>query len=60
MKIRFLMKKVCIMLTQSEVDTLFAMPKKPKSNGSYTFSHTGSKLVVEFLSFDRRGFFLNI
>lgn len=45
------------MLTQSEADTLFAMPKKPKSNGSYTFLHTGSKLVVEFLSFDGREYF---
>ncbi len=46
------------MLTQSEADALFAMPKKPKSSGSYTFPHAGSKLTVEFVSFDGREFFL--
>lgn len=46
------------MLTQSEADALFALPKKPKSSGSYTFPHGGSKLVIEFVSFDGREFFL--
>ena len=46
------------MLTQSEADALFAMPKKPRSSGSYTFPYAESKLVIEFVSFDGREFFL--
>lgn len=46
------------MLTQSEADALFAMPKKTKSSGSYTFPYAGSKLTVELVSFDGREFFL--
>ena len=46
------------MLTQSEADTLFAMPKKPKSSGFYTFPHAGSKLTVEFVSLNGREIFL--
>ncbi len=46
------------MLTQSEADTLFTMPKKLKSSGSYTFPHAGSKLAVEFMSLDGREIFL--
>lgn len=46
------------MPTQSEADALFAMPKKPKSSGSYTFPHAGSKLTVEFVSSNGRELFL--
>lgn len=46
------------MLTQSEADALFAMPKRPKSSGSYTFPHAGSKLNIECVSLDGREIFL--
>lgn len=45
------------MLTQSEADALFAMPKKPKSSGSYTFPHAGRKLIAEFVSLNGREVF---
>ncbi len=46
------------MLTQSEADTLFAMPKKSKSSDPLTFPHAGWKLLAEFVSLDGREFFL--
>ena len=46
------------MLTQSEADALFAMPKKPKSNDAVTFPHAGGKLLAEFVSIDGREVFL--
>jgi len=49
------------MLTQSEADALFAMPKKPKSSNSIIFPHAGEKLLAEFVSLDgREVFFRNI
>lgn len=49
------------MLTQSEADALFVMPKKPKSSGSYTFPFAGSKLVIELVSLDgRESFFFDM
>lgn len=35
------------MLTQSEADILFAMPKKPKSSNPLTFPHAGGKLLAD-------------
>lgn len=46
------------MLTQSEADALFAMPKKPKTNDSAIFPHPGGKLLAEFVSVDGREVFL--
>jgi len=46
------------MLTQSEADALFTMPKKPKSSDPLTFPYTGGKLLVEFVSLDGREVFL--
>ncbi len=46
------------MLTQSEADALFTMPKKPKSSDAVTFPHAGGKLLAEFISFDGREVFL--
>ena len=46
------------MLTQSEADALFAMPKKPKSTNGMTFPHAGGKLLAEFVSLDGREVFL--
>ena len=46
------------MLTQSEADALFAMPKKPKTNDSAIFPHAGGKLLAEFVSVDGREVFL--
>jgi hypothetical protein len=46
------------MLTQSEADALFALPKKPKSSDPVTFPHAGGKLLVEFVSLDGREIFL--
>ena len=46
------------MLTQSEADALFAVPKKPKSNDPDTFPYTGGKLLAEFVSLDGREVFL--
>jgi hypothetical protein len=46
------------MLTQSEADALFAMPKKPKSSNSMIFPHAGEKLLAEFVSLDGREVFL--
>lgn len=46
------------MLTQSEADALFALPKKPKSSDPLTFPHAGGKLLAEFVSFDGRETFL--
>ncbi len=34
------------MLTQSESDALFAMPKKPKSSNPLAFPHAGGKLQL--------------
>jgi len=38
------------MLTQSEADALFAMPKKPKSMNPLAFPHAGGKLLVIILT----------
>ena len=46
------------MLTQSEADALFAMPKKPESADSVTFPNAGGKLLAEFVSLDSREIFL--
>lgn len=46
------------MLTQSEADALFAMPKKPKANDSTLFPNAGGKLLAEFVSLDGREVFL--
>lgn len=46
------------MLTQSEADALFAMPKKPTSKDAITFPHAGGKLLAEFVSVDGREVFL--
>lgn len=46
------------MLIQSEVDALFAMPKKPKSNTPLAFPDTGGKLLAAFVSLDGREIFL--
>ena len=46
------------MLTQSESDTLFVMPKKPKSSNPLAFPHAGGKLLAEFVSLDGRETFL--
>ena len=46
------------MLTQSEADALFAMPKKPKSGNRLAFPHAGGKLIAEFVSLDGREVFL--
>jgi hypothetical protein len=46
------------MLTQSEADALFAMPKKPKSSNPLAFPHAGGKLLAEFVSLDDREVFL--
>ena len=46
------------MLTQSEADALFAMPKKPKVNDSALFPDAGGKLLAEFVSLDGREVFL--
>lgn len=46
------------MLTQSEADALFAMPKKPKSSNPLVFPHAGGKLLAEFVSLDGREVFL--
>lgn len=46
------------MLTQSEADALFAMPKKPKASDSLVFPHAGGKLLAEFVSLDGREVFL--
>ena len=43
------------MLTQSEADALFVMPKKPKSSNPLVFPHAGGKLLAEFVSLDGRG-----
>lgn len=48
-----------IMLTQSEADALFAMPKKPESNNGMIFPHAGGKLLAEIVSLDGREVFLN-
>lgn len=49
------------MLTQSEADALFAMPKKPKSSNGMIFPHAGEKILTEFVSLDgREDFFPNI
>lgn len=47
-----------MMLTQSEANTLFALPKKPKSADAVTFPHAGGKLLAEFVSLDGREVFL--
>jgi hypothetical protein len=46
------------MLTQSEADALFAMPKKPKANNPLAFPHAGGKILTEFVSLDGREVFL--
>lgn len=46
------------MLTQSEADALFAMPKKPKANNPDAFPYAGGKLLAEFVSLDGREVFL--
>lgn len=46
------------MLTQSEADVLFALPKKPKTSNSLAFPHAGGKLLSEFISLDGREVFL--
>jgi len=46
------------MLTQSEADALFTMPKKPKANDMQSFPHAGGKLLAEFVSLDGREVFL--
>lgn len=46
------------MLTQSEADALFAMPKKPKATNAVIFPHAGGKLPAEFVSLDGREVFL--
>lgn len=46
------------MLTQSEADALFVMPKKPKSSNSMIFPHAGEKLLAELVSLDDREVFL--
>ncbi len=46
------------MLTQSEADALFAMPKKPKTADPVAFPHAGGKLLSEFVSLDGRELFL--
>jgi hypothetical protein len=42
------------MLTQSEADALFAMPKKPKSGNHFASPHAGGKLLAEVVSLDGR------
>lgn len=37
------------MLTQSETDALFAMPKKPKSSDAVAFPHAGGKLRLPMI-----------
>mgnify|MGYP001558414863 FL=1 len=46
------------MLTQSEADCLFEMPKKPKYGNPLAFPHAGGKLLAEFVSLDGREVFL--
>lgn len=46
------------MLSQAEADSLFAIPKKPKTDKNYPFPLAGEKLLIEFISLNGREFFL--
>ena len=50
----FRRRRKITMLTQSEADALFEMPKKPKSGNGMAFPHAGGKLLAEFVSLDSR------
>lgn len=43
-----------IILTQAEADALIAMTKKPESDKDWNFPAAGDRLVIPFLSSDKR------